>query len=287
MQQRLLAVVAFALVIALAASYLVYRQLEKRIRSGEPTQTTRILVAAHDLQIGTLIKEADVQLADWHDPAPAYAIRKADVAVGRGVMSMIYAGEPVHPQRLAPVGGGGGLASTIPIGKRAVAVRVNDVVGVAGFISPGTRVDVLVSGTPPNSTGNTGPETRTVLQNIEVLSAGQNIQKDAEGKPVAVQVVNMLVSPEQAERLSLASSDARIQLVLRNPMDTQETKTPGTALSEIFGGPVQAQVQRPVPRLNYEAAPAARKAAAPAKKAAAEEAPVPQIVVGSKKGAAK
>src|ERR1035437_7966715 len=145
--------------------------------------------------------------------------------------------------RLPATGGGGGLAGTIPPGKRAVAVRVNDVVGVAGFVSPGMRVDLLASGNPPNSNANLGTQTQTVLQNIEVLSAGQNIQKDAEGKPVTVQVVNLLVTPEEAEKLSLASTDTKIQLVLRNPLDTETTKPPGTTLAAILQGGAQATPQ--------------------------------------------
>jgi pilus assembly protein CpaB len=119
---------------------------------------------------------------------------------------------------------------------RAVAVRVNDIVGVAGFVTPGSHVDILIAGNPPGATGNNGTVTKTLLQNMMVLSAGQNIQKDAEGKPVSVPVVNVLVTPEQAEILSLASNDARIQLVLRNPTDKEEAKPPGTALAYLFNG---------------------------------------------------
>jgi pilus assembly protein CpaB len=153
---------------------------------------------------------------------------------------------------------------------RAVAVRVNDIVGVAGFVSPGMRVDLLASGNPPNSSSNLGTQTQTVLQNIEVLSAGQNIQKDAEGKPVTVQVVNLLVTPEQAEKLSLASTDTKIQLVLRNPLDTETTKTPGTALAYILQGSAPAKPQ-PKPA----AAKAAPRPPAP---------PTVEIITGSRKG---
>ena len=122
--------------------------------------------------------------------------------------------------RLAPKGAGGGLAAMIPAGMRAVAMRVNEVVGVAGFVVPGMRVDILISGSPPNSkNADLGSLTKTLLQNIEVLSAGQDFKKDAEGKPISVQVVNVLVTPEQAEQLSLAASQTTIQLVLRNPLD--------------------------------------------------------------------
>jgi pilus assembly protein CpaB len=113
---------------------------------------------------------------------------------------------------------------------------VDDVVGVAGFATPGMRVDVLGSGTPPGSqNGNQGPEVKTLLQNIEVKSAGSDIQKDSEGKPHSVQVVNLLVAPDQAETLSLASSQMRIQLVLRNPLDTQIAKVQGSAMATLFG----------------------------------------------------
>ena len=128
--------------------------------------------------------------------------------------------------RLAPKGGGAGLAALIPRGMRAVAIRVNEIVGVAGFAVPGMRVDVLVSGSPPGAAAQ-GGVTKTLLQNVQVLSAGQNFQKDAEGKPVSVPVVNLLVTPEQAEMLSLASTQTSIQLVLRNPLDTDIAKTNG------------------------------------------------------------
>jgi pilus assembly protein CpaB len=127
-------------------------------------------------------------------------------------------------------------------------VRVNEVVGVAGFAVPGMRVDVLVSGTPPNN-GNQGSITRTILQNIEVLSAGQNYQKDTEGKPVIVQVVNLLVNPEQAETLSLAGNNASIQLVLRNPLDTTMAKTSGTGMTSLFGGVAPVAPPRPIIRV--------------------------------------
>jgi pilus assembly protein CpaB len=119
---------------------------------------------------------------------------------------------------------------------RAPAVKVNEVVGVAGFVTPGMRVDVLITGNPPGVAANTGQGSlvRTLLQNIEVLSAGTDIQRDAEGKPLQVQVVNLLVTPAQAEILSLASSETRIQLVLRNPLDTKTDKPPGTATAQLF-----------------------------------------------------
>jgi pilus assembly protein CpaB len=119
---------------------------------------------------------------------------------------------------------------------RAVAVRVNEIAGVAGFVVAGMRVDVLISGNSPGGNGNLGTLTKTMAQDIEVLSAGQDFKKDAEGKPIAVQVVNLLVTPEQAEQLSLASAQTSLQLVLRNRLDRDVAKTPGTALANLFSG---------------------------------------------------
>jgi pilus assembly protein CpaB len=113
------------------------------------------------------------------------------------------------------------------------------VVGLAGFVTPGMHVDVLMTGIVPGGNPANGPQVRTLLQNIQVLSAGANLQKDSEGKPQQVQVVNLLVTPEQAEKLTLASSQTRIQLVLRNPLDIQAANPPGTMMSRLFGGPVE------------------------------------------------
>ena len=175
-------------------------------------------------------------LADWPGSPPVGASNKPQDIIGRGVITPIYAKEPVIDSRLAPKAAGGGLASLIPPGMRAVAVRVNEVVGVAGFVTPGMRVDVLISGNRPGGDGDLGTLTRTLLQNLEVLSAGQDIKKDAEGKPIAVQVVNLLVTPEQAEQLSLAIQPDHHSVVLRNPLDREIAVTPGTALSLLFTG---------------------------------------------------
>jgi pilus assembly protein CpaB len=195
--------------------------------------TTKALVAARNLELGVIIKDPDVKDVPWSGALLANAVLKREDIIGRGVTTTIYSGEQIVENRLAPKGAGGGLAAMIPSGMRAVAVRVNDVVGVAGFVVPGMRVDILISGSPPGNQLQ-GSLTRTLLQNIEVLSAGQDFKKDNEGKPVGAQVVNLLVTPEQAEMLSLESNQTTIQLVLRNPLDTQVAKTPGTAVIELF-----------------------------------------------------
>jgi pilus assembly protein CpaB len=161
------------------------------------------------------------------------------------------------------------MAALIPPGMRAVAVRVNEIVGVAGFIGPGTHVDILISGSSPGQNNNLGTQTQTLLQNIEILSANQEFKKDAEGKPVAAQVVNLLVTPAQAEMVSLAAAQTSIQLVLRNPLDHDLSKTPGTAVHYLFqnGKPQPApQSEAPArPRQARPAAPPVQAAPAPPK----------------------
>jgi len=236
-------IVVLALIIAGGTSYLVYRLVQTRITANAVPISNRIVVASRNLDLGTLIRESDLRYADWGGPLPkGFALSAKDV-VGRGVISAIYEGEPVTDNRLAIAGAGGGLAATIPAGMRACAVRVNEVVGVAGFVVPGMRVDVLISGIAPGA-GAAGPRVKTLLQNVQVLSAGQNYQKDAEGKPVEVPVVNLLVTPEQAEILSLASNETRIQLVLRNPTDTEKTKTAGSVIGDLFA---DQQTHKPAP----------------------------------------
>jgi pilus assembly protein CpaB len=201
-------------------------------------------VAARDLPVGALIQDADLKMAGWVGPVPTGAALKRAEVVNRGVVSSIYEDEPLTEHRLAAKGSGGGLAATIPPGMRASAVRVNEVVGVAGFVVPGMRVDVLITGLPPGANTLDGPKVRTLLQDILVLSAGTDFQKDQSGKPEQVQVVILLVTPSQAEILSLAGNETHIQLVLRNPMDTRISEPPGTDMSNLFGG---ARPQEAVP----------------------------------------
>src|ERR1700760_1143524 len=219
MKKRLIGVLAFALVVSASAAFVFYQLICSKLTAGAPPKqaTTKVFVAARDLALGALIQERDIGTQEYLTP-PAGALLKKEDIVNRGVTSPIHQDAPFYDASLAPKGAGAGFAATIPSGMRAFAVHVNEVVGVAGFAIAGMRVDLLVSGTPPGSQENVGNVTRTLLQNIEVLSAGQNYQKDAEGKPVLVQVVNLLVTPEQAEILNLATQQT-IQLVLRNPAD--------------------------------------------------------------------
>jgi pilus assembly protein CpaB len=255
MNRRLLLILVSAFFIAAAGSYLVYRVVGTRLALGQQ-KSTRVIVAVNDVKLGSVLKDADLSTTDITGPLPKGAILKREDALGRGVVSDLYQGEPIVESRLAAVGSGGGLAATIRQGMRACAVKVDEVVGVAGFVTPGMRVDVLISGNPPGPANLVqGTKVKTLLQNIEVLSAGTDIQKDAEGKPQQVQVVNLLVTPDQAELLSLASNQTKIQLVLRNPLDTQTAHPPGTAMNTLFA---DGTVKPPVVSHRAPPPPAAR-----------------------------
>lgn len=249
MNRRMLSVLAFALIVSGAASMGLYKVIRAQMPAKGP-ETAKILVAAHNIEAGAMVKDADITLADWQGAVPPSAMKSKEDIVGRGVVTAIYEREPIVETRLAAKGAGAGFAASIPQGMRAVAVHVNDVVSVAGFAVPGMHVDILISGTPPvdGSGSSNGTMVKTLLQNIEVLSAGQNYQKDAEGKPILVGVVNLLVTPEQAEILSLASNSTSIQLVLRNPIDQKVATTNGVALGQLFG-------ERPHPPVVHRAAP--------------------------------
>jgi len=228
----------FAFVVAAAGGLITYRSLMGRPQPAKAAApTVQIALAVKDLEVGQILKEGDIQLGDWAGSVPpAGATNKLEDLKGRGVTTPIYAKEPIIESRLAPRGAGGGLATLIPHGMRAFAVSVNEVVGVAGFVTAGSHVDLLIQGNSPGGNGALGTLAKTLIQNLEVLSAGQDFRKDPEGKPVPVQVVNVLVTPEQAEVLSLASSQTSIRMTLRNPLDHDIAKTPGTAMKFVWGG---------------------------------------------------
>jgi pilus assembly protein CpaB len=223
-----------------------------------PPKTGNLVVAARPLGLGTLLVDADVKTIEWTGTAlpVGYATNKADV-VGRGVMSPLQENEPILDGKLAPKGAGGGLPVIIDQGKRALTMRVNDVSGVAGFVTPNTRVDVLL--TIDDKVNTTEPSTRIIMQDVRALAAGQQIQPDKEGKPVSVGVVTFLVTPEQAETLALASQQGSIVLALRNSLDTARVKTFGTRTSALLGGAIGRPLpaRRPVNRTPAPAAVAA------------------------------
>ncbi len=245
MNRRFGSVFLFALLVSVVASFIVYHFVVVQVEaaSRRPVTKRKLLVAAKLLEAGHMVEDADLRWIQSAAPPSEGTINDMQQAVGRGVISAIYENEPIAEARLAARGAGAGLASMIPVGKRAVALKIDEVVGLAGFVVPGMRVDVIVSGGNNDSSRN-GVLSRTVLQNIEVLSAGKKFEKTADGKPQDAQVVNLLVSPDQAEVLSLASSEAKVQLVLRNPLDTKEEKTHGTSVAALFGLP-----EAPLPKL--------------------------------------
>lgn len=284
MNKRFVGVLTFAFLVAAGASLVLYKVLIARPATANAGPAlAQVALATKDLDVGTVLKEEDVKIASWPGAVPLGATSQVKDIIGRGVITAIFAKEPIIASRLAPKGAGGGMAAMIPPGMRAVAVRVNEVVGVAGFVVPGTHVDILISGTAPGGSGTLGTLTQTLLQNIEVLSAGQDFKKDAEGKPITVQVVNMLVTPTQAEQLSLAASQTAIQLVLRNPLDHEIAKTPGTALQHLFTGGKMLRPPDPSPRPQRAAAAPIPMRAAPAPAPAKEVPFVMEIISGPTK----
>ncbi len=235
MDRRFLTVLGVSLVFALVVSSIFY-QLSARAGTGGPAQNVDsqdVVVAAKPLPVGVTIKPDDIKVVKIPSSAfPKGAFSKPEEVIDRPVISNVLLEEPVLEGRLAARGSGLGLAPVIPVGMRAVSVRVNEVVGVAGFVLPGMHVDVLVTGRPPGSDSTT--MTTTALQNITVLSAGQAMQADPRGQAINAPVVTLLVTPGQAEALTLAGNEAKIQLVLRNASDTSNSQTPGKKMYELY-----------------------------------------------------
>ena len=209
--------------------------------------TAQVVIAAHDMDVGHVVTAQDVRLAAWPSQIlpEGYSSTPAEV-VGRGVLTPLKLNEPMLSGKLALKEAGGGLPIMIPAGERAMSVKVDQVIGVAGFLLPGTRVDVLV--TLDQVANIDEPITQIILQNIEVLTAGQVIERDTDGEPQTVPVVTLLVTPEDAEKLTLATSKGRIQLALRNTLDMDTVKTPGVRPAGLLrpqqvvrrsGGPVR------------------------------------------------
>jgi pilus assembly protein CpaB len=210
----------------------VYRNLQART-STSTAKTADIWVAARDIKVGTRVGDADVKVVRFpSDDLPDGVFFSKNKVVGRGAILPISKGEFLLPSKLAAENSGTGLPSLIPPGMRAVSVRVNDVVSVAGFVIPGTRVDVLLTGTPP---GGKEPVTTTVLENALVRAVGQRIE-GASGDPQTAPVITLLVSPEDAQKLTLATSEGRIQLSLRNLTDSEQANLNLVRNSTLYRG---------------------------------------------------
>jgi pilus assembly protein CpaB len=209
-----------ALALGLFVSHPVYHTLQSKITSVDGVD---VVIAATDLQIGTRVQDKDIRVVRFPTgDLPPNCFHQKSSVVGRGVVLPIAKGDFLLPNKLASESAGYGLPTLIPPGMRAVPVRVNEVSGVAGFVLPGTRVDVLLTGKPSGGE----EQTITVLWNVAVIATGQKLERGPSGKPQNVLLVTLLVSPEDAKKLTLASSNGRIQLALRNPLGHPMQDTP-------------------------------------------------------------
>jgi pilus assembly protein CpaB len=233
--------------------------------------TRPVVIARADLSLGAELRADDLQVADFPASAvPEGAFSQPSEVIGRGLIANVVRFEPILPAKLASKEAGSGLPPVIPPGKRAVSVRVNEVVGVAGYVLPGTFVDVVATQSPTSRPEDT--TSKVVLTQVQVLTAGTRMEQDLkDGKPVQVTVVTLLVTPEEAERLALASTEGKIHLALRNPLDSGSPQTPGIVPRVLLG----------------RATPARRRAVAPASPAApVVEEPEPasvEIIRGDKR----
>jgi len=236
-------VLGVSLVFALVVTSIFYQMTTSAgPKKAEVTDLSDMVVAARPLPVGMTVKADDVKVVKVAKNAfPKGAYSKPEDVLDRPVVSNILHDEPILEGRLAQRGSGFGLSPIIPVGMRAVTLRVNDVVGVAGFVVPGMRVDVLITGQPPGSAARV---TRTVLQNILVLSAGATMQTDPSGKPVNAPNVTLLVTPPQAEMLTLAGNEGRIQLVLRNAGDQGVESTAGLTTTSLYGAHARAGAEQ-------------------------------------------
>ena len=244
-RNRLILVGVLALVLAGAVSFAVYHLLRGMVGANRAASAAAVVVAAKDLTVGAKIEARDVRLAQL--PAselPANVFHNVSDVVGRGVLVPIQRSELILGNKVAGEEAGAGLPALIPTGMRAVSVKVNDVVSVAGFVLPGTRVDVLLTGQP--SKANDTPTTTTVLENVQVLSAGPKLEKDANGQPVSVPVITLLVSPDDAQKLTLAATQGQIQLSLRSPMDLSQPEIVAVQNPALYRLPQPKHEEKPV-----------------------------------------
>ena len=283
-RNRMLVIALLAILMSGVVTYLAYRMLRNRLSSS--AGSTQIVVALEKLSVGSRISEQQVRLISWSAAIPPEgSFTDLQQVVGRGVIVPLAVNEPVLETKLAPKEGGAGLTSVIPEGMRAVAVKVDDVTGISGFVLPGSRVDVIAVG----SVGDNSEEevSKVFLENVEIIAAGQNLERDSQGKPQKVQVVTMLVTPEDSQKLALATTESKIRLSLRNPLDTAQTNPTASRRSLLYGDSSTAPepppiATRPAPR--YRPAiirSSARKPIAPKPQpepVAAAPAPVPTKV---------
>jgi pilus assembly protein CpaB len=256
--RRLFIVMALALLSGLAAAWLALNYLRQPeagpLPSAAPT-TGEVVVAARDLTLGTVLTAEDVKVVEWPSRAvPEGYSSSVEEVLGRGVITNVALNEPLISSKIAVKEAGGGLPIVIPEGSRGVSVRVDDVISIAGFVLPGTRVDVLVTLDQEGQAGNA--ITKVILQNIMVLTSGQVVEHNINGDPIQVTVITLLVTPEQAEQLVLAATRGRIQLALRNTLDLDSISTQGARLNTLI--PTRPVARRAPTRTARPPAPAAQ-----------------------------
>ena len=261
---RVFIVLGLAVTAGSVLAFATYNYVQRTPVKTVTIPTTPVVVAASDLDVGATIGADDLRIIEWPSNAvPTGAFSRTEEVVGRGLIYPVIQNEPIMPVKLASKEAGGGLPPAIPAGLRAVSVRVNEVIGVAGYVLPGTRVDVVATVSPNDRHDDI--TSKVILTNVQVLAAGTKIERDERNnKPMAVSVVTLLVGPEEAERLTLASSEGKIQLALRNPLDKTTPNTAGIRPAALlgFGAPAKSAALR------------TRVAANPAKAAAAAAPPV-------------
>lgn len=219
-RNRMIVITLCALFLSGFVTLFAYRTLASRLSpTGE--ELRQIVVAKGDLPLGTRLVEADLSMVAWPKAVSLEgSFVDPEEVLGRGVIVPMLHNEPVLESKLAPIEAGAGLIVAIPEGMRAVSVKVNDVIGVAGFVLPGTRVDVIVTGSPDQ--GGRNDTSKVILENVVVLAVGQNIEQDMDGEPQTVKVITLLVTPQGSQKLALASVDGRLQLALRHPLDLEK-----------------------------------------------------------------
>ena len=243
--------VFIVLVLAIGAggvfAFATYNYVQNMPAKEVSIPTKPVMVAASDLDIGSEITADNVRTINWPaNSVPQFAFSDAKDVIGRGIVMPMIQNEPFLPMKLAAKDGGTGLTPAIPPGLRAVSVKVNEVIGVAGYVLPGTHVDVVATVSPTQNQADM--TTKVILTNVEVLAAGTKIERTTDkDKPIPVTVVTMLVDPEQAERLTLASTEGKIQLALRNPLDRNTPATRGVKPAALLGAP--ASTPRAVARV--------------------------------------
>jgi pilus assembly protein CpaB len=249
---RLLLIGLVALGLGALVSFAVYQNLRSR-SSRDNRPGVDVVIAASDIALGAKIEDKDVKVVRFPEgDLPPNCYRQIQKVVGRGAVLPINKGEFILPSKLAGENAGYGLPALIPPGMRAVSVRVNEVIGVAGFVQPGTRVDVLLTGNP---SGTGEQQTTTVLENIAVIATGQKLERNPAGEAQMAPVITLLVSPDDAQKLTLAQMQGRIQLSLRNPVDTKQQELNSVRTGALYKMPAPAPAPRVRPQRVVSQAP--------------------------------